>query len=78
VVPSFKNRQSGYTRLIKKGKRLSDNAKMVVMEWVEREAVEVKPKSKKIKPRKALKKVTKTKASKTKVARKVKNAKSKK
>ncbi|MBI2074412.1 MAG: 50S ribosomal protein L17 [Candidatus Levybacteria bacterium] len=37
VVPSFTTRTSGYTRIIKKGRRLTDKAKMVVMEWVERE-----------------------------------------
>ena len=35
VVPRFKNRQSGYTRIIRLGKRSSDHASMVIMEWVE-------------------------------------------
>jgi len=35
IVPRFKNRQSGYTRIIRLGKRVSDHAQMVVMEWVE-------------------------------------------
>ena len=35
VVPRFKNRQSGYTRIIRLGKRVSDHAPMVIMEWVE-------------------------------------------
>lgn len=39
VVPRFKNRQGGYTRIIRLGKRVSDHAQMVVMEWVEKEAL---------------------------------------
>src|SRR3989338_1178553 len=35
VVPRFKNRESGYTRIIRLGKRISDHAPMVIMEWVE-------------------------------------------
>lgn len=34
IAPRFKDRSSGYTRIIKLGKRFSDNAAMVVMEWV--------------------------------------------
>lgn len=30
----FKDRTSGYTRIIRLGRRFSDNAEMVVMEWV--------------------------------------------
>ena len=41
VVPRFKNRQSGYTRIIRLGKRVSDHTPMVIMEWVEGEIVEV-------------------------------------
>lgn len=33
IVPRFKDRSSGYTRLIKLGRRFSDNADMVLMEW---------------------------------------------
>jgi large subunit ribosomal protein L17 len=39
VAPRFKNRQGGYTRIIRLGKRVSDHAQMVVMEWVEKEAL---------------------------------------
>ena len=35
VVPRFKERAGGYTRIIRLGKRASDHAPMVVMEWVE-------------------------------------------
>lgn len=79
VVPSFKNRQSGYTRLIRKGRRLSDNATIVVMEWVEREAVTLPAKVAKKKvvkktvkpaPKKAVRKTTPSLALKTKASRK--------
>lgn len=35
VAPRFTNRKGGYTRIIRLGKRLSDNAQMVLLEWVE-------------------------------------------
>lgn len=35
VGPRFKNRAGGYTRIIKTGRRFSDNASMAIMEWVE-------------------------------------------
>lgn len=41
IAPGFKNRVGGYTRIIKTGPRVSDNASMVVMEWSEMEAVAV-------------------------------------
>jgi large subunit ribosomal protein L17 len=34
IAPRLKDRSSGYTRIIKMGRRFSDNASMVVMEWV--------------------------------------------
>ncbi|MBF8250082.1 MAG: ribosomal protein large subunit ribosomal protein [Candidatus Levybacteria bacterium] len=34
LAPRLKDRASGYTRIIKMGRRFSDNAAMVVMEWV--------------------------------------------
>lgn len=40
VAPRFKERPGGYTRLIKLGERFTDNASMVLMEWVESEKVE--------------------------------------
>jgi len=54
IVPSFKNRNSGYTRLVRKGIRLSDSASMVVMEWVEGEKIDflVSKKTKVAKPAK--------------------------
>jgi len=35
IAPRFANRQGGYSRIIKIGRRLSDNAEMVLMELVE-------------------------------------------
>lgn len=42
IAPGFKDRNGGYTRIVRLGNRFSDNASMVVMEWVERAEV-VKP-----------------------------------
>lgn len=36
IGPRFASRNGGYTRIIHMGKRFSDNASMVVMEWVDR------------------------------------------
>jgi large subunit ribosomal protein L17 len=57
VAPSFKNRQGGYTRLIKLGKRLGDNASMVVIEWTE--AIKRAPLATETKSEKQQKKVSK-------------------
>jgi|ERR1700722_11578617 len=48
IAPRFINRQGGYTRIIKVGRRVADNAPQVVMEWVDRPEVvaDVKAKSK--------------------------------
>lgn len=55
VAPSFENRQGGYTRLIKMGKRLGDNTSMVLIEWTEvikRAPLATEPKGKKeVKPK---------------------------
>ena len=34
IAPRFKDRSGGYVRLMKLGRRFSDNAAMVLMEWV--------------------------------------------
>ncbi len=49
VAPRFSDRPGGYTRIIKIGNRFSDNASMVIMEWVEKgtKAEIISPKSKK-------------------------------
>ncbi len=35
IAPRFKNRNGGYTRIIRVGRRFGDNAMEVVMEWTE-------------------------------------------
>lgn len=35
VVPRFKNRTSGYTRMVRVRRRLADGAPMVLLQWVE-------------------------------------------
>ena len=50
LAPRLKDRTSGYTRIIKLGRRFSDNAPMVVMEWVIKKEVKVEePKAKNLK-----------------------------
>lgn len=39
LAPRFKNRTSGYTRIIKLGRRLQDNAAMVVIEFVDKKEI---------------------------------------
>lgn len=39
IAPRFGTRTSGYTRLIRLGRRFSDNAQTVIMEWVEADEV---------------------------------------
>jgi large subunit ribosomal protein L17 len=35
IAPVFKDRNGGYTKIIRTGKRFNDNASTVIMEWVE-------------------------------------------
>ncbi len=35
IVPKFSGRNGGYTRIVKLGRRLGDNAEMVYLEWVD-------------------------------------------
>lgn len=37
ITPRFSKRQGGYTRIIHIGSRLNDNAKMVILEWTEKD-----------------------------------------
>jgi large subunit ribosomal protein L17 len=61
VGPRFANKQGGYVRLIKSGKRFGDDAPTVVMEWTGQSTVIVPVKTekkvKKVKPAKAVKAV---------------------
>ncbi len=60
IIPSLGSRNSGYTRLIKLSKRFSDNASMVVMEWVDLQQIrEQKPNTTKGKSTKNQKKPAK-------------------
>lgn len=64
IVPRFKNRKSGYTRIIRLGKRVSDHAPMVIMEWAEKEVLgeaekEVPKNSKTKKTKKPIRKTSK-------------------
>jgi len=42
LAPRLSGRTSGYTRIIKLGRRFSDNAPMVIMEWVVKKELKVK------------------------------------
>jgi len=35
IAPAMSERQGGYTRIVKKGKRASDAAEMAILEWVD-------------------------------------------
>lgn len=83
IAPRFKTRPGGYTRIIKIGQRLSDNAPMVILEWVEKKGVVKKDEEKTAQKEQSDKNKTKTQAEKiTKTAQKEKaepkNVKSKK
>ena len=55
IAPRFKDRAGGYTRIIKIGRRLGDNALVVVLELVVKKAKEPEKKDKEKKPAKAKK-----------------------
>jgi len=58
IAPRFVNRPGGYTRIIKIGNRFSDDASMVIMEWVEKNNVEKKAVVKLVKAVKNEKKIS--------------------
>lgn len=41
IAPRFADRQGGYTRIIRVGNRIKDNAQMAVIEWTEKPATTV-------------------------------------
>lgn len=56
IAPRFQERQGGYTRILKIGNRFSDNAQVVMMEWVVKKAIVADaPAAKKASRRKAAK-----------------------
>lgn len=67
IAPRFQGRPGGYTRILRLGRRVSDNAQMVVMEWVEKAkaADAALEKEEKTKVKKQPKKKTQTKSTKT-------------
>ena len=71
LAPRFAKRQGGYTRIIKLGERLGDDASLVLMEWTEQalviaEDVKKETKLKKIKEEKPKPKIEKKKVIKSK------------
>lgn len=46
LAPRFAQRQGGYTRIIKVGRRVADNAPQVIMEWVDRPEIIAETKTK--------------------------------
>ena len=72
IAPRFKDRPGGYTRIVRLGNRVKDNAPLVYIEWVEQGAVvEVEEVPKK---RKAQKGATTTKEAKVAVKEEKKTA----
>lgn len=55
IAPRFKDRSSGYTSIIKLGRRFSDNAAMALMKWVVK--TEIKSDVKELSAGKVVKKV---------------------
>jgi large subunit ribosomal protein L17 len=43
VAPAFADRNGGYTRIIKLGRRISDSSEMVLLEWVDAVAAPAAP-----------------------------------
>src|SRR3989344_8126074 len=65
IALRFKDRNGGYVRIIKMGERLSDNARMAVMEWVEKKEI-VRPEIEELGKEKIVKKDDKKKKTKEK------------
>ncbi len=60
IGPRFAKRPGGYTRIVKMGSRLKDNADMVLLEFVEKGEKVVEKKTKKSEVKKNTKKVAKS------------------
>jgi large subunit ribosomal protein L17 len=67
--PRFASRSGGYTRAMKIGNRVADNAPMVMMEWVEKKAVTIAKEAKA--PKKEVKKAEAKKVETKKVENKI-------
>ncbi len=75
IGPRFSKRPGGYTRIIRIGRRLSDNASTVFIEWVEGETVQIeKPVAQISEPKKkeVVKEVKSKKVSKAKIKKEIK------
>ena len=55
LAPRFKDKQGGYTRIVKTGRRVGDNADMAILEWSV-QAADVEKEAKKKEPKKGAKK----------------------
>jgi len=53
IAPQYETREGGYTRIIRLGQRLGDNADMCILQWVSEEVKPKKGKKKKAKKEKA-------------------------
>ena len=80
IAPRFQKRAGGYTRIVRLGRRFSDNANMVLMEWVESgvQNLESRIQNQEDKKTMAAEKKKKTEAPKTKAVRKKKTVKKEK
>lgn len=77
IAPRFANRQGGYTRIIRVGGRLKDNAQMAIMEWTEKAATTENTVSKSVRTVKNSGKQRLQDSAKTVVAKKAKTRKTK-
>lgn len=83
IAPRFAKRHGGYTRIIKIGRRLSDNAQMAMIEWTEKEIKDLRqaadqPQAEKIQGLETEQKELKKPAGKKVMKSKVKNKEAKK
>lgn len=71
VVPSFKDRNSGFTKTVRLGQRLKDNASLVLMTWTDEVQLKTKNSKLKTEKKKILKKTPVKKVAVRKISAKV-------